>query len=175
MSAKLPTPLFVYIWPPAHVLTATIVLKCISDEFWKKNLKLLTPLPAVFSLIQFKVLDKLSKLYPDRITEAGSRCSQSPFNLTHMLWSCPKLFSYWQSCFKSMPDILGLNMNASLHVAIVGPPRDELRAATTQNNVLAFAFLVARKKILLLWKPSRPPSFKARLQNSLVSVKVRKS
>lgn len=85
MSAKLPTPLFVYIWPPAHVLTATIVLKCISDEFWKKNLKLLTPLPAVLSLIQFKVLDKLSKLYPDRITEAGSRCSLSPFNLTHVV------------------------------------------------------------------------------------------
>lgn len=70
-----------------------------------------------------------------------------------------------------MPDILGLNVNASLHVAIVGPPPDELRGTTTQNNVLAFAFLVARKKILLLWKSSRPPSFKARLQKSLVSVK----
>lgn len=86
----------------------------ISDEFWKRALKAINSSfsCARLSLIQFKVYfrlhyskDKLSKLYPDKVTEACNRCSQSPCNLTHMFWSCPKLFSYWQSFFKSMSDI----------------------------------------------------------------------
>lgn len=56
--------------------------------------------------------------------------------ITHMLWSCPKLFSYWQPCFKSVPDIPVLNMNTSPHVTMFDLPPDELRTTTVQNNVL---------------------------------------
>lgn len=141
VSAKLPTPLFACIWPPAHVPTVTIVLKCISDEFRKEALKAIhaSSRCARLSLIQGKVLFMTAKIN---------------------FLNCPKLFSYWRCCFKSMSDI----WHSSPHVAILGVPPVELRATTIQN-VLAIAFLVARKKILLLWKSSRPPSFKARLQD----------
>lgn len=79
----------------------------------------------------------------------------------HMFWSCSKLSSYWQSFFKSISDILGLNIKPSPHIAVFGIAPDEIGTTATQDHVIAFASLIARRKILLLWKSPQPPSFKA--------------
>lgn len=115
---------------------------------------------ARLSLIQFKVFhrlhyskDKLSKLYPDKFDENCSRCSQAPCNLTHMKWACPKLSEFWRLFFKTISDILGITLTPTPHIAIFGKPPDDLRTTTIQNNVIAFASLIARKGILLFWSP----------------------
>lgn len=112
---------------------------------------------ARLSLIQFKVLfrlhynrDKLFKLYPDKTTEACTKCSQTPCNLTHMFWSCSKLTNYWQSFFKSISNILGIYVSPSPQIAIFGVPPEELATTSLQDNVIAFASLIAQRKILPL-------------------------
>lgn len=78
-----------------------------------------------------------------------------------MFWTCSKLSNYWQSFFKSISEILGISVSLSPQIAIFGVPPDELVTTSMQDNVIAFASLIARRKILLLWKSSQPPSFKS--------------
>lgn len=77
-----------------------------------------------------------------------------------MFWLCPKLHEYWQSFFKVVSDILGIHLKPTPHISIFGKPPDSLQTSTTQNNVFAFSSLIARKRILLLWKSPQPPSIK---------------
>lgn len=155
----------------------------ITDELWKKALEAVNSSSscARLSVIQFKVLfrlhyskDKLFKLYPDTTTEACDRCSQTPCNLTHMFWTCSKLSSYWQSIFKSISDILGISVSPSPQIAIFGVPPDGLVTTALQRNVIAFMSLIARRKILLLWKSPQPPSFKSWLHDLLFLLKLEK-
>lgn len=155
----------------------------ISDTLWKRALEAVNSSSscARLSLIQFKVLfrlhyskDKLSKISPDKTTDACDRCSQKPCNLTHMFWTCTKLFNYWQLFFKSISDILGVPVTPSPQIAIFGVPPDELKTTSLQNNVIAFASLIARRKILLLWKSPQPPTFKSWLNDLLFLLKLEK-
>lgn len=155
----------------------------ISNSFWERALSAIhsSSSCARLSVIQFKVLfrlhysrDKLFKLFPDRVSEACDRCSQIPCNLSHMFWSCSKLSSFWQSFFKSISDILGLTINPSPQIAIFGVSPDELVTTSMQNRVMAFASLIARRKILLQWKSPQPPSFKSWLYDLLHLLKLEK-
>lgn len=155
----------------------------LSDDFWKKAFKAVNSSSscARLSLIQFKVLHrlhyskhKLSKIFPKTIDETCGRCSQTPCNLTHMFWSCSKLDDYWRSFFKSISDILGITVDPSPHIAIFGTSPDNLATSTTQNNIISFASLIARRKILLLWISSQPPSFKAWLHDTLFLLRLEK-
>ena len=155
----------------------------ISDALWKKALKAVNSSSscARLSVIQFKVLfrlhyskDKLFKLYPDKTSETCDRCSRTPCNLTHMFWTCSKLLNYWQSIFKSISDILGIPVGPSPQIAIFGVPPDELVTTSLQENVIAFASLIARRKNLLLLKSSQPPSFKSWLHDLLFLLKLEK-
>ncbi len=155
----------------------------ISDALWKKALEAVNSSSscARLSVIQFKVLfrlhysrNKLFRLYPDRTTEACNRCFQMPCNLMHMFWTCSKLSNYWQSFFKSISDILGISVSPSPQIAIFGVPPDELGTTSMQDNVIAFASLIASRKILLSWKSSQPPSFKSWLHDLLFLLKLEK-
>lgn len=136
---------------------------------------------ARLSLIQFKVLhrlhfskEKLSKLYPDRFDDKCNRCGQTPCNLTHMLWACPRLSEFWHRYFKIISEILDINLTLTPHIAIFGKPPDNLRTTGIQNNVIAFASLIARKRILLLWKSPQPPSIRVWLHDILGLLKLEK-
>lgn len=52
--------------------------------------------------------------------------------------------------FKTMSDVLDINVSPIPHIAIFGKAPDDLYLTKIQNNVLAFSSLVARKRILLL-------------------------
>ena len=136
---------------------------------------------ARLSLIQFKVFhrlyyskEKLSKLYPDRFDDKCNRCYQTPCTLTHMFWACPRLSEFWRRFFKIISDILGINLTPTAHIAIFGRSSDNLRTTAIQNNVIAFASLIARKRILLLWKSPQAPSIKVWLHDILGLLRLEK-
>lgn len=154
-----------------------------SESFWEGAIGVVNSSSscARLSLIQFKIFhrlhyskEKLSKLYPDKIDGKCNRCSQTPCNLTHMFWSCPKLIKFWQLFFKTISDVLNINITPTPHIAIFGKPPDELRTTNIQNNVIAFASLTARKRILLLWKSPQSPSIKVWLHDILSLLKLEK-
>ena len=65
------------------------------------------------TVVQFKIVhrlhwtkDRLSKIKRD-IDPTYDRCKQAPVTLLHMLWSCPKLYNFWQSIFKTFSRICG--------------------------------------------------------------------
>lgn len=39
-----------------------------------------------------------------------NRCHNSPVDLTHMFWSCPKLTNHWDTIFKVLSEALNLNI-----------------------------------------------------------------
>ena len=116
------------------------------------------------SLIQFKVFHrmhysrtKLAKIYPD-ITDNCNRCSQSPGNLSHMFWSCPKLATFWKFFFDVMSEVLDTTILPCPQIAIFGVPEEGMVLTNKQQNVIGFASLIARRRILLHWKAESPPS-----------------
>ena len=131
-------------------------------------------------LIQFKVLHrmhyskaKLSRIYPD-LTDICDRCSQAPADLTHMFWSCPRLVEYWRSFFYVISEILGVKLDPSPSIAIFGIPEEGTRLNTRQKNIVSFASLIARRRILLLWKNQLPPSNISWLQDLMSFLKLEK-
>ncbi|XDV36150.1 hypothetical protein PO909_005994 [Leuciscus waleckii] len=155
----------------------------LSEDFWEKALRAVNSSSscARFSLIQFKVVHRihfskarLAKIYPGGQDEGCNRCSQTPCDLTHMFWSCPKLLNFWQLYFDAISKILSLRICPSPHIAIFGRPPDGLKLTTIQTNVIAFTSLIARRKILTLWKSPLPPSFKAWLCDALFFLKLEK-
>ena len=154
-----------------------------SESFWEGAIGAVNSSSscARLSLIQFKVFhrlhyskEKLSKIYPDKFDDKCNRCSQTPCNLTHMFWACPRLSEFWLQFFKTISDILDINLTPTPHIAIFGKPPDNLRTTGIQNNVIAFASLIARKRILLLWKSPQPPLIKVWLHDILGLLKLEK-
>ena len=137
-----------------------------SDDWWDGALHAINSSSscARLNLIQFKVLHRihfskarLSKIYPN-LSDVCDRCSLAPANLTHMFWSCPSLVEYWRYFFDLLSEVLEITLDPSAQIAIFGIPEEGLRLTVTQTNVILFASLIARRRILLLWKSRLPPS-----------------
>lgn len=150
--------------------------------FGKKPCKQLILRPAALGLVLYN-----SKYYigftvvkpglprSTRVDQGGcNRCSQTPCDLTHMFWSCPKLFNFWQLFFDTISRVLELKICPSPHIAIFGRPPEGINATVTQVNVISFTSLIARRRILSLWKSPSPPSFKAWLCDTLSFLKLEK-
>lgn len=153
-----------------------------SDTFWDAALNMInsTSSCARLGLIQFKVLHRihyskarLSRIYPD-LSDTCDRCSQAPANLTHMFWSCPSLVEYWRNFFTVISEILGLNVDPSPYIAIFGVPEEGIRLNNRQKSIVSFASLIARRRILMLWKNHLPPSNTSWLRDLMSFLKLEK-
>lgn len=139
----------------------------ISEDWWSEALREIKFCSSCvkFQLIQFKILhrahyskSRLAKIYPDTV-DACDRCSQTPCNLSHMFWFCPRLSEYWASYFKVISEILDRVIKPSPQIAIFGIPEDgKNNLSAKQANVISFTSLLARRRILLQWKNPLPPS-----------------
>lgn len=136
----------------------------LSDEWWQSALNRVnsTSSCASLTLIQFKVLHrihfskaKLKKLF--NTSDTCDRCSLSPASHTHMFFSCPRLSSYWSSFYSTLSKALNKPVLSSPLTSIFGVPED-FTLFNRENNCIAFAPLVARRRILLHWKDKNPPS-----------------
>ena len=134
----------------------------ISDETWVRALSCVngTSSCACLNLIQFKVLHRthyrkvrLAKIYPE-IDETCDRCRATNADLDHMFWSWSKLGEFWKSIFGILNVAFGLDLQPSPLVAIFGV---DAAIATGKKCFIAFATLIARRRILLEWKSQLPP------------------
>lgn len=139
----------------------------LTDEWWKEALIRVnsTSSCARLSLTQFKVLHKihftknrLSRLYPDT-NDICDRCGLSPADHVHMFFSCPKLVNYWSCFYKSLNKALNIMLEPCPLISIFGVPRTPTSLTKINSDVIAFASLIARRRILLHWKsPNAPPA-----------------
>ncbi len=100
------------------------------DDYWSRvldNVRTITSCARI-SFIQFKTIHrahlskaKLSKIYPN-VSDLCDKCKLSPCNLSHMFAFCPKLQNFWNSFFKIVSDVLGVELIVCPLIAIFGVP-----------------------------------------------------
>ena len=143
-----------------------------SDEWWQGALDRVnsTSSCARLTLIQFKVLHRshltkvrLSKLFDT--SEMCDRCSLSPANHTHMFFSCPKLGPFWSSFYDTLSKALDRPVVPGPSISIFGVPEDFSSFTKKESSIIAFASLIARRRILLQWKDQKPPSSQSWLKD----------
>ena len=90
----------------------------LTDGTWETALGLVhsSSICARHGLIQCKILHRihytnarLARILPD-VSDACNRCGQSPADLVHMFWACPRLSEFWTDIFKSFKDIAGVDV-----------------------------------------------------------------
>lgn len=156
-------------FPPLFALKGTWERELgleLDEELWNKALAKINSvcICASLNLIQFKIvhrihftkakLKKLSLIEDDRC----NRCLLSPADHTHTFYTCPKLYSFWSSFFDTLSKALNVSVKPCPIIAIFGiTPVDGLYNKR-HADIIAFASLVARRRILLHWKSSCPPS-----------------
>ena len=155
----------------------------VSDHWWSKASRMVrVRAPCVrLQLIQFKVLHRihwsksqLSKFYPNTFNDQCDRCLTSPCDLSHMFFYCPVLRRFWSEYFDIMSKALGVELDVCPLVAIFGLPAQPSTFTRGQIEILAFTSLLAKRRILLLWRSSKPPSAKSWLQDVMHFLKLEK-
>lgn len=68
-----------------------------------------------------------------------------------------------QSFSKALPEILGIDLQPYVHITIFTISADAIQR--TPRQVIAFVFLLACRRILLLWKLQKPPRLCLRICN----------
>ena len=132
------------------------------------------------NLIQFKVVhriyftnSKLSKMYPD-IADTCNRCHMRPANMTHIFWSCPHLQDYWSVIFKHLAEALNMKLTPSAETAIFGVVPDPQITRNKYKDSIAFASLLARRRILLEWKSPFAPKTSLWLKDLMLYLDLEK-
>ena len=158
--------------------------KVIEDGIWEDALRRVNNSSscARLNLIQLKVVHriyftnfKLSKIYPN-VTDSCNRCHMSPAHMTHMFWSCPRLQGYWTTIFKHLSEAWNIEISPCAEMALFGvsvsPIRQPFSKGTKQ--CLAFASLLARRRILLEWKSSVAPKASVWLKDLMMYLNLEK-
>ncbi len=154
----------------------------ISEDTWDKAVERInrTSSCARLNLIQMKVLyhihyskTKLAKLYPN-IDETCDHCNISKADLTHMFWSCTKLRQFWFSIFEILNSAFNLGIQPNPIMALFGVTGDDIHITKDKENALAFATLIARRRIILEWKSPIPPKLSLWLSDVMFFLKTEK-
>ena len=138
----------------------------LTDDLWANSLHRVnsTTSCARLSLIQLKVVHRahlskarIAEMYPDADSKCD-RCAQPQAHLTHMFWSCPQLQRFWSLVFDTLSNVLGVTVQPCPLLAIFGTSPNPLWDNNQKKELIAFATLLARRRILLSWKSPKPPS-----------------
>lgn len=132
------------------------------------------------NLIQFKVVhriyftnSKLSKIYSN-IADTCNRCHMTPADMTHMFWSCPRLHDYWTNIFKHLAQALNMQLTPCAELAIFGVLPDSQMIRRKTKDSIAFASLLARRRILLEWKSPFGPKASLWLKDLMLYLDLEK-
>ena len=131
-------------------------------------------------VIQLKVVHrthytkaKLSRMFPNT-NDSCYRCLYSPADHTHTFYSCPKLANYWNNFFDTLSAVFGFHVAPCPLIAIFGVSPSAGKFSKYQANVMAFASVIARRRILLHWKKSTPPASTSWLKDLLSFIHLEK-
>ncbi len=87
---------------------------------------------------------------------------------------CSKLQNFWNSFFKILSHVLGVELIVCPLIAIFGVPSRGQPLSQRQADVIAFASLLARRRILLSWTSPQPPSISVWLKDLVFFLKLGK-
>lgn len=114
---------------------------------------------------------RLAKIY-EGVSPTCDRCKQSPANLIHALWHCLSLHSYWTAIFNTLSGIVGEGIKPNALSALFGVAPSSL--TKSKKDVLAFATLLARRRIVINWKSTIPPCHGRWIRVTLYFLKLEK-
>ncbi len=98
----------------------------------------------------------------------------APANMTHMLWSCPPLQVYWTAIFKRLAEALNIKLMPCAELAIFGVLSDHQTTRKKVEDSVAFASLLARRRILLEWKSPVAPKASLWLKDLMLYLDLEK-
>lgn len=151
----------------------------LEEDQWTKILQLVhySSICARHGLIQCKLIHRiyytnhrLSKFYPN-VADTCNRCNQSPADLIHMFWSCPKLKTFWSAIFGTLHKAYDVGADPHPLPAIFGIIQTKSFSSKAQH-CMAFCSLLARRLILLNWKHTAPPSYSRWVKEILFNLKL---
>ena len=156
----------------------------LSDKEWEMALLRIhsSSICSRHALIQFKVLNRLhyskvrlAKIFPN-INTISDSCKQAPATNYHILWSCPKLTSYWDSFFDTISKSYNWNIQPCPKIGIFGTVScaDGSSLSAYLQRVIAFFSLLARRAILFKWKDSNPPTNNQWIRDVMLNIKLEK-
>lgn len=154
----------------------------IADNDWKEALTKVNGSTscARLNLIQLKVIHRiyftnarLAKIYPN-VKDTCNRCNLSPANMTHMFWSCPCLHDYWTTIFHHISKFLDFTLPPSVEIAVFGIMPNHEKFTKWARNVIAFASLLARRRILMCWKSPCAPRASTWLRDIMTFLSLEK-
>ena len=100
------------------------------------------------------------------------RCKMDRADLLHMFWSCSRLREFWASIFKVLNEAFDLDLQPSPTTAVFGVQEGDIVMPNSKESVVAFATLIAQRRILMEWKTSTPPKASAWLSD-IIFLKIR--
>ncbi len=117
---------------------------------------------------------KLAKIYSNT-NDTCDRCGQDQADLSHMYWSCPRRREFLTSVFETLNKAFDLDLQPSPITAIFGVQGNgDLLMPRSKENVVAFATLMARRRILMGWKSPTPPKVSVWLSDMMMFLKIEK-
>ena len=99
----------------------------------------------------------------------------SKADLTHMFWSRSKLRQFWLSIFDISNSAFNLRIHPNPIMALFGVTSDDIHITKEKENALAFATLIARRRILLEWKSPMAPKLSLWLSDISSFLKTEKN
>lgn len=129
---------------------------------------------ARLQLIQFKVTHrshfsktKLNRIFPS-VSATCDKCKSANGTLGHLIWSCPKLRTFWDNIFHLYSVIYSKRLIPDSLLIILGCSNFCLTLPSSLQKALMFGMVIAKRVILREWKSASPPCFKKWL-NDMVS------
>ena len=126
----------------------------IGDYVWKQGIDRTRScsINTSHQLIQFEVMHRPH--YSKTKLHRSDRCKYAEGSLTHLFWTCPKLYNFWSNIFKWFSDMYSCVFEPDPMIALFG-----VSASLLKHRVL-YGMVIAKKIILKIWKSDTVPQFK---------------
>lgn len=137
----------------------------LAEETWLEVLDTMVPsmISARDKMLQFNFLHRIYYT-PKRLHKMGRRespecpqCNAEVGDFFHMVWTCPRVMSYWRAILTYMEEKIGLPNIYSPARCLLGDLEEE-ELSTSQKTLLRRVFCYAKKALALRWKNPNPPS-----------------
>ena len=100
----------------------------------------------------------ISKMGPTHSDKCWRSCRSHIGNLTHILWTCPKLKAFWKEVFEALGKIFKKTFNKDPKMVMLGLiPNDIIGRG--KKYLLQILLIAALKCITVKWLKAEPPTY----------------
>lgn len=140
----------------------------IDDDVWEESLSRIRScsINVRHQLIQFKVIhrlhyskSKLHRFFPT-ISSLCDRCKAAEGSLSHLFWTCPRLYTFWCEIFNWFSGMYGCVFEPDPEMALFGYSSFLSDQSPSVQCTIIYGMVIAKKMILNLWKSDTVPLFK---------------